>query len=1043
MCDVFHNEDLFGVNSQSYSLVDIINEDNSDDNSINILTYSPYYDNDKAVEILADDCKSLIILSLNCQSLNAKFNELQVYLEYFKESNVIIDVICLQETWLSDQCDISLLSLEHYNFISKPKQCSAHGGVAVYLHEKYNFRILDIFDSDMWDGHFMEVTGASRDSKNEKLVIGNIYRPPRQNVSDIDNFTEDMSSVFQSLQRFKNVIITGDFNVDLLKHKDNIHINKYLDNIVASSYVPKITFPTRLTHNHGTLIDNFFMKLNETVLECKTGILLNGISDHLPYFIKVPTSQHQKSFKTVRVNCNEPGADLLFQQYLAESNIELKLKIGAAGDPEENYKILNSIIKTGYDKYFRVKVVKFNRHRHKRSPWITYGIMKSIRYRDKLYKELKKILPQDVNFEMKLINFQTYRSILRKCIRNAKQNYYFSSFEKCKNDIKATWKNINHILNRFDNKSDFPNYFLVNGTQISDPVEIANQFNKYFTSIGPELANKIGLIEGKSYMDYLDIPVCSQFSFKPVKKDDIINIIGNLKTKTSRGIDLISNKMLKVIKNEISQSLAIIINQSFTHGIFPKPLKIAKIIPLFKKDQNFLFTNYRPVSILSSLSKVFEKAMFAQIYQYLIDHNLLFDSQYGFRTQHSTELATIELLDRLYHEVDEGESPISIFLDLSKAFDTIDHAILTHKLKYYGFDNKAVKLMQNYLTDRYQYVEFNDTKSELLNISTGVPQGSILGPLLFIIYSNDLYRINSFFRPIMYADDTTLSATLNSFNFPNNSNTGFNITSELEKFNIWLKVNKLSLNCKKTSAMIFHMPNKHVEYPEIKINEVPIAYVKEFNYLGIILNENLNWKAHIDYICKKLSKVVGILNKLKSTLPGYVLFTIYNSLFVPHLNYGALIWEREISRLTILQKKALRAVTNSTYNAHTSAIFKGLRILKCKDICALHCMKFCYKLENKLLPKYFLHSGIFLKRSEFHNHFSRRQNDYNIPRIKHEFARQSIRYKAAVTFNSMTTNFRVKIDTHSFIGFKHYIKRSMIDSYATDCHIENCYICNR
>ena len=582
----------------------------------------------------------------------------------------------------------------------------------------------------------------------------------------------------------------------------------------------------------------------------------------------------------------------------------------------------------------------------------------------------------------------------------------------------------------------------MNGNYISDPVQIANEFNLYFTKIGPELANKIDIPEGHSFVDYLNIPIYCKFSFTPITITEVLNVINGLKTKASRGVDMISNKLLKLVKNEISETLTIIINQSIKHGIFPKPLKIAKVVPLFKKDQNFLFNNYRPVSILSSISKVFEKVMFKQMYKYFNDNNLLFESQYGFRAKHSTELAAVELLDKLYHELDNGETPISIFLDLSKAFDTIDHSILKYKLKHYGFDDMSIKLMENYLTDRYQYVEFKNIKSELLNLTTGVPQGSILGPLLFIIYSNDLHRINSFFRPIMYADDTTLSATLNSFKISNN-NIDLNIIRELDKFSIWLKVNKLSLNCKKTSAMIFHMPNKIIQYPEIKINEVPITYVKEFNYLGIVLNEKLSWKSHICYISKKISKVVGILNKMKYTLPEHILVLIYNSLIMPHLNYGALIWERNITQLNILQKKALRAITKSKYNAHTSVMFKNLKTLKCQDICALHCLKFCYKLENHLLPSYFHNSGIFTKRNEIHCHNSRSANDYNIPRIQHEFARQAIRYKVAITFNDMKSSFRDKIDTHSFMGFKNYVKNAMIDGYETTCSIENCYICSR
>ena len=427
--------------------------------------------------------------------------------------------------------------------------------------------------------------------------------------------------IFQTLQRFKNVIITSDFNIDLLKCKDNSHINQYLDNVIANSYVPKITFPTRLTHNHGTLIDNILMKLNDRILECKSGILLNRISDHLPYFIKLQCFQHQNVPNKIQINHNRPDAHECFQNYLVESNITLKLNASPTGDPEDNYKILNDIIKIGYDKFFGGKMVKYNKYKHRKSAWISYGIIRSIRFRDKLYKDLKKTSSDDATFESKRINFQTYRSILKKCIRTAKKNYYFYCFEKCKSNIKATWNNINLILNRYNKKSDFPKYFLVNGNYISDPLQIANEFNLYFTKIGPELANKIDILEDHSYMDYLNIPIYSKFTFTPVTMTDVIKVINGLKTKASRGIDMISNKLLKIVKNEISEPLTIIINQALNNGVFPKPLKIAKVIPLFKKDQDFLFNNYRPVSILSSLSKVFEKIMFMQIYNYFNENN--------------------------------------------------------------------------------------------------------------------------------------------------------------------------------------------------------------------------------------------------------------------------------------------------------------------------------------------------------------------------------------------------------------------------------------
>lgn len=1039
---------LNSTHLNKYSLVNIMNENNmnDDDNSPNLFQPSPYYTDNELVETLVNRSQSFNLLSLNCQSLNSKFNELQVYLEFYKLHNVVIHCVCLQETWLSDNCDTALLCLQGYNLIAKGKQCSAHGGVAIYLSDRYNYEEIPMIESNLWDGQFIQVSKNDNEQfirEKRKLVIANIYRPPCSNVANIDEFTEDLSRIFYNLRKFKDILITGDFNLDLLKYKDNVHISQYLDNFIANNYIPKITFPTRLTHQHGTLIDNCFMKINNMLHEVKAGILVKNISDHLPIFISFNCFKSViNSIKLVKVFSGGNEAITKFRQFMVDSNVENRLKKDSNADPNDNYEILSRYLSKGINEFFTIKTVRYKKHKTKKSPWITFGIIRSIRYRDKLYTSLKREIINTEAYYIKKTNLKTYNCILRQCIRSAKKGYYYNCFENTKNDIKGTWKNINCLLNRNNDKKDLPKSFLVNGNYISENLEIANNFNQYFTNIGPSLANNIRTSCESTFKDYLNDRHSSNFEFISVTKEQVTKVIDNLKPKTSRGKDNMSNKLLKEVKNEISESLTVIINQCFSTGVFPNSLKIAKVVPLHKKNENYLFDNYRPVSILSSISKVIEKIMHNQIYNYLKESNLLYTSQYGFRSFHSTELATLELVNRITHELDKGLSPISIFLDLSKAFDTIDHSILLYKLRYYGFSASSLNLVKHYLSNRSQYVEYNENSSEDLLITTGVPQGSVLGPLFFIIYMNDLNKVNSSFTPIIYADDTTLLASLNQFHLNSNSISAC-INNDLSKFSNWLKLNKLSLNCNKTSAMIFRMPKKTVESPAILIDNVPIQFVKEFNFLGIILNENLNWKSHINHISKKVSKVVCILHKLKHFLPKHVLFTIYSSLIVPYLNYGALIWEKNASRLYTLQKKAIRAVTNSNYNAHTSVLFKSLNILKLPDICELHCFTFCYKLENKQLPGYFLSSNLFIKTSEVHNYPSRRNNTFAIPIIHHEYARHGIHYKIVNVFNNMLNQFKEKIYTHSLFGFKSYIKKSIILNYESLCNIENCHICSR
>ena len=462
------------------------------------------------------------------------------------------------------------------------------------------------------------------------------------------------------------------------------------------------------------------------------------------------------------------------------------------------------------------------------------------------------------------------------------------------------------------------------------PKKISNEFNKFFVNIGPTLASKITQSPNMSFNNYLTNPSISNLTFKNVNEDDVLKTIDELKPKTSYGVDNISNKLLKHIKSEIIKPLTLIINQTLNTGTFPEKLKTAKVLPIYKKGENYLLENYRPISILPSISKVFERIIHKQLFNYFTENKIFYENQYGFRSQHSTEMAALELVDRITSAMDIKQTSLNIFLDLSKAFDTLDHQILLLKLKHYGVRDIALKLFETYLSNRSQVVQYNDLISDKLIIKTGVPQGSMLGPLLFIIYLNDLIQACTLFKPVIYADDTALFTTLETSTI-SDQNPNITLNYELENICKWFKSNKLSLNENKTKAMLFHPPQKRVNEIDLNIGGKQIEFVHEFKYLGIILDKHLTWKPHLNQISKKVAKANGIISRLKNFLPYDILKTIYSSMILPHLTYAIIVWGSVSERLFKLQKRAVRAISNA-YNTHTDPLFKYHSLLKLNDI---------------------------------------------------------------------------------------------------------------
>ena len=1020
---------------------------------------SLYYDIDGIVSFLKGQKNNFSVLSLNIQSLNSKFNELCSFIQILNNNSVYFDVICLQESWLSDKDNYNIFKINDYNLYKKDfeENCSTHGGLVVYIRKEICVsKVEPIFNKYTYEG--MVVTVKTQNNKKVKLI--NIYRPPRDSFDDFIN--DYIPTISDKIKDANEVIITGDFNINLLNIMNSRKTCSFYDHMLNFHLFPAITFPTHFLDKTCTLIDNIFTKFATASQSLRSGILVSSISDHFPTFISINLNLMKlPKPKFIMSTMSDLNSLDNLKTELDTLDFDIILNKDPFANPNTNYEKVQHIISSLIKKYFPLKRVRFNKYKHQDNNWITSGIMRSIKFKDKLYKRIKTTPTSNPLHQVLKQNLRVYQNILRTLIKNAKAKYYENVFNNNNKDIKKTWDVINSVIKGSKSNTTFPTYINVRNLLISDQKNIIEEMNSYFTSVGQNMAPESNR-NYDGFSDFFSSTNNNKFYFKDVTENEVYKIINKFQSKETKDVDGLSTKILKKISPSLFRPITLIINQSLHTGIFPDKLKIAKIIPIYKgNDLNVnVISNYRPISILPCISKVFEKIVYVQLYDHFTRYNLFSTSQYGFRSEHSTDFALLETTNRIHEYLNDGLTPLAVYMDLSKAFDTINHDILLHKLEKYGISNVELSWFSDYLTNRFQYVFYNYNVSSLKRITTGVPQGSILGPLLFIIYINDLPSVTDI-NIIQYADDTCL---LIPFKYTPDQNLLQRKSKDInEKLNVifeWLSANSLSLNIGKTKCTLFHYKQKTIEvFPSIKIDNIQLNFVEHYKFLGIFVDDSLSWDFQINQISNRISKLNGLLSRLKNTFPKHVLNIIYNSLILSILNYGILCWGfGQCDRIKVLQKKAIRNVNNSPYNSHTLPICKQMNILLFDDLVDLACLKFFYKYKNKHVPKYFLLCD-FIKSYHiqrpnlrntrpaiFQNYITEAVNYrplYYISRTIKVSSRKRLAIHLATILNNNHFPKCVidKIDSHSIYGVSEYFKKFTLNNYNPICQVENCFVC--
>ena len=799
---------------------------------------------------------------------------------------------------------------------------------------------------DLW----LNLKLGSNSKSNQELIIGVIYKHDFN--ENFDNFCEKLCDILLSLnEKKKKYYLVGDFNINLMKYSVATKVTNYMNAISSTGCNIFIDKPTRVTSDSASCLDHVYSNLPTENLD--NHILLSDATDHFATLTKIFGISRKVEKEDVFIRKSNLN-DFEWESLNAELDQSLQKNIPFQ-HLLNSQNLASSIISTYQsvlDKFMPLKKLSKKEKEKYNKPWITSGIKVSIKRKYELLEISKK---------SKCLNdIQKYKSYLNKLThikKKSKYKYYKEKSILYGQDKAKTWQLVNEISNRKRKKgAKIKSVKNKKGNILSDSTSIADCFNEHFSTVGKNMSKKFLELDQsmlKDPLSFISKEVTNSILLCSTNCLEISKLLSKLNNKSSSAYDLISNKTL--IKA--------------TKGVFPDAFKIAEVIPLHKGGDKEDLNKYRPISLLPAIGKLFEKLLANRIINFFTKYELFSPEQFGFRAKFATDYAIADIYERLIKNLDKELHSCAIFLDLAKAFDSVDHNILLRKMQHYGFRGKALDLFRSYLKSRSQYVKLNGVKSSLLEIEFGVPQGSILGPLLFLIFINDLPNATNLYVKL-FADDTFLCAQNSDFvNLENQVNT------ELEKVFIWLASNKLTLNTDKSKFMIL---SKKREIPNLSvfINGTPIESCDSYKYLGVIFDKKLDWSHHIQYISKKISKACGALAKLRHCLNIDILKNVYHALIYSYLRYGILVWgkgsQTVLDPLQVVINKAIRIMTFAPFgNIDLNSVYKELKLLKLRKIQALETGKFVFKEKNELLPTKIGNYFEIDSNERPHNHFVR------------------------------------------------------------------------
>ena len=950
--------------------------------------------------ISPDDIESISgirVMHVNIQSTAAKHQEV---LNLLTELNDTVDVMLFCETFLTE-VNATNYEFASYNSFHKIR-ASRGGGCSVFVKEGISYVCREDISlvGPQYECAFIEII---RRKPEKNIIIGEVYRRPNTTINEFLTWYESMLCKIQA--EGKLIIIGTDHNLNLLDCSKP-YIQRFIDSSIENGIIPSIAVPTRVTHSTATLIDNIFVSLS--FHNVTSHVLDYELSDHKACMITIPIERVSKDrvFKSRKLNdkgiCKIAESLQKIDWLTAFDNKSL----------DEKTDLLVNALQTNLDKHCPVTEISES-YQISSPAWIDKEICELIKTRNKLFKKRKD--PD------KFIEYKKLRNEIQRKTRVKKKDFFKKRIQKYKNDSNILWGLINNAIRKPGKKSELCNEFLIDGIITTDQKLIANKFcNLYrdFAKTAIEKVSKKGKV--KTLLKQKPERIIQEcMFFHPPTSEEISRLILSLKNKRSSGYDGISNTLLKRLYPSIELPLNIIYTESLSNGIFPEAMKKAIIKPLYKKDSKLEPMNYRPISLLLVISKILEKLVYVRLTKWIVKNQVMYDGQYGFRENRSTTDAVTDGITSVLNAIENNHICIIVFLDMSRAFDSLSHTKLLTKLSNLGVRGVPLQWFRSYLENRTIVVDFKGTLSNEATVTRGTAQGSNLGPLLYILFTNNLVRHLTYSEGIMFADDTTLICTGRNL-----STLCRKLTQDLNMLHNYFIENELCLNTEKTFYLVVNGPKGQ----KAKLS-IAGERIQESNYgkfLGITIDNKLTWGEHVENVIRKLRSGLGALKLCKNFLPSTEKILVYNALFTSHLQYSLSVWGSMISkknhkRLQVLQNRAIRLVFDLHSRANVESIMKKYKLPKLESLINISINKLMFRISKNLISKRVINKFSQMTKSS-HSYNTRHAQDPNIPIHKsHKFSTSYLVKGPSLWSNTKQT---VKNST-SASQFKNRYKQSM------------------